>query len=124
MTVVFVTHDLGVARFVSDRVAVMYLGRLVETGPVETVIGSPRHPYTRALVAAVPSARKELPVIMGEPASALDPPPGCAFQPRCPRETRECATAPGAVQMVDLRRGTTQRERHEVACLHHEAVAS
>ncbi|MEU6605857.1 dipeptide ABC transporter ATP-binding protein [Streptomyces shenzhenensis] len=122
MTVVFVTHDLGVARFVSDRVAVMYLGRLVETGPVETVIGSPRHPYTQALVAAVPSVRKELPVIIGEPASALAPPPGCAFHPRCPRATKECTTFLGDVRTTGPHPATSHHERHEVACLHHEAV--
>ncbi|MEP9382079.1 ABC transporter ATP-binding protein [Nocardioides sp. KR10-350] len=122
MTVVFVTHDLGVARFVSDRVAVMYLGRLVETGPVEEVIGSPRHPYTRALVDAVPSARKELPVIVGEPASPLSPPSGCAFHPRCPLATDECTTTLEGTQLVALDHDVAERERHEVACLFREGV--
>ena len=133
MTVVFVTHDLGVARFVSDRVAVMYLGRLVETGPVEEVIGHPRHPYTKALVDAVPSAGRELPVIVGEPASALAPPSGCAFHPRCPRATDECTTTLQGTQLVALPTpaiglpgGATEGagSRHEVACLHCEEAAS
>jgi peptide/nickel transport system ATP-binding protein len=124
MTVVFVTHDLGVARYVSDRIAVMYLGRLVETGPVEEVIGNPRHPYTRALVAAVPGAGKELPAHSGEPASPIAPPSGCAYHPRCPIATAECASTTQGTQLVALDSRRPLGSRHELACIVREEVAS
>jgi peptide/nickel transport system ATP-binding protein len=118
MTVLFVTHDLGVAQYVSDRVAVMYLGRLVESGPTREVIGHPRHPYTKALVDAVPGARKELAVISGEPASPLNPPSGCAFHPRCPRAVEECDSTLEGTQLVALDHAQPVYARHEVACVH------
>ena len=124
MTVVFVTHDLGVARYVGDRVAVMYLGRLVETGPVEEVIGNPRHPYTRALVDAVPGAGKELPENSGEPASPIAPPSGCAYHPRCPIATTECASTTQGTQLVALDGHRPLGSRHELACIFREEVAS
>ena len=85
---VFISHDLGVVRYLSDRIAVLYLGRLMELGPAETVFEPPHHPYTEALQSAVPTidgeqrARIELP---GEIPSAADPPSGCVFHTRCPR---------------------------------------
>ncbi|WP_231974373.1 oligopeptide/dipeptide ABC transporter ATP-binding protein [Pseudonocardia sp. HH130630-07] len=89
---VFVSHDLGVVSHVSDRIAVMYLGRLVETGPRDAVHDTPAHPYTAALLAAVPgsgSARgTRLP---GEPPSPLQPPSGCPFHPRCVHARERCA---------------------------------
>jgi len=91
MALLFVTHDLAAARIVADRVAVMYLGRIVEEGPAEIVAADPSHPYTRALLAAVPGegigGR-----LAGEPASPLRPPSGCAFHPRCPVALDECRT--------------------------------
>ncbi|MDR1798702.1 MAG: ABC transporter ATP-binding protein, partial [Bifidobacteriaceae bacterium] len=90
-TMLFVTHDLAVARFIADRIAVMYLGRLVEVGPAEQVIGAPAHPYTQALVAAIPGAKVPFPEVQGESASPLDPPPGCAYHPRCPLARPACA---------------------------------
>jgi peptide/nickel transport system ATP-binding protein len=120
MTVVFVTHDLGVARFVSDRVAVMYLGRLVETGPTGEVIANPRHPYTKALVDAVPGAGKELPAITGEPASPVAPPSGCAFHPRCPRALPECDSTLRGTQLIALDHRRPVFARHELACVHRE----
>lgn len=122
MTLVFVTHDLGVARFVSDRIAVMYLGRLVETGPVEDVVASPRHPYTQALVGAVPGPRKELTVISGEPASPVAPPSGCAFHPRCPKVQDECASTTRGIQLVALDHARSRADRHELACVVREVA--
>jgi oligopeptide/dipeptide ABC transporter ATP-binding protein len=88
-------HDLSVLRHVSDRMAVMYLGRLAEVGPAEEVVERPLHPYTRALLAAVPvpggargAGRRA--VLHGEPPSAANPPPGCPFHPRCPLAREAC----------------------------------
>jgi oligopeptide/dipeptide ABC transporter ATP-binding protein len=85
----FISHDLSVVQAVSHRVAVMYLGRLVELAPTELLFSRARHPYTRALLNAAPipdpSKRRLRLVVEGEPPSPLEPPPGCAFHPRCPR---------------------------------------
>jgi len=93
---VFVSHDLSVIRWFCARVAVMYLGRIVEQGPVARVFSSPRHPYTRMLRDASPipdpSKRGVLPRVLGEIPSAAAPPPGCHFHPRCPRATEVCRT--------------------------------
>jgi oligopeptide/dipeptide ABC transporter ATP-binding protein len=91
----FVAHDLSVVRQVADRIAVMYLGRIVETGPTDVVFAKARHPYTRALMAAVPIADparrgRKREAIRGELPSPIDPPKGCAFHPRCPRATDRC----------------------------------
>ncbi|MBV8534944.1 MAG: ABC transporter ATP-binding protein, partial [Alphaproteobacteria bacterium] len=88
LTYIFISHDLNVVRFVSDRVIVMYLGEVVEEAPVEALWRSPRHPYTRALLAAVPSLdperRTQTPPIAGDPPNLIDPPSGCRFHTRCP----------------------------------------
>ncbi|MDX6210984.1 MAG: peptide/nickel transport system ATP-binding protein ddpF [Frankiales bacterium] len=91
MAVVFVTHDLSVARVIADRIAVMYLGRIVEVGEAEALIRAPKHPYTKALLAAVPDFGVDPPALKGEPASPLSPPSGCAFHPRCPLAIDDCA---------------------------------
>jgi peptide/nickel transport system ATP-binding protein len=101
-TTLFVTHDLAVARFIADRIAVMYLGRLVETGPAEQVIAAPAHPYTQALVAAIPGAKVPFPEAQGESASPLAPPPGCAYHPRCPLARPECADPTGAFELTGM----------------------
>jgi oligopeptide/dipeptide ABC transporter ATP-binding protein len=94
--ILFVSHDLGVVRRVAGRVAVMYLGRIVETGPNEAVWADPRHPYTRSLTASVPSGTRswredgERKRLEGEPPSPFDIPPGCRFHPRCPIAVERC----------------------------------
>ncbi len=95
--ILFVSHDLGVVRRIADRVAVMYLGRIVETGSSEPVWRVPRHPYTRSLAASIPTGstswRGGLGVqrLEGEPPSPVDVPPGCRFHPRCPIAVARCA---------------------------------
>ena len=85
LTVLVVTHDLGLAWNIADRIAVMYLGRIVEIGTVEEVLGDPRHPYTRALLSVVPEVSQTAPqVLVGEPPDAARMPSGCRFRPRCP----------------------------------------
>jgi len=85
----FISHDLGVVRYLSDRIAVLYLGRLMELGPAERVFSGPHHPYTEALLSAVPTIEGgERPRIklQGDIPSAANPPSGCVFQTRCPRK--------------------------------------
>jgi oligopeptide/dipeptide ABC transporter ATP-binding protein len=91
LALLFITHDLGVVAKVADRVAVMYAGRIVEEGPVRTVLGSPLHPYTQGLLAASPTLeRKVLTPIPGNVPQLRDLPPGCAFAPRCSFRRAEC----------------------------------
>jgi oligopeptide/dipeptide ABC transporter ATP-binding protein len=90
LTFVLISHDLGVVRHVADRVAVMYLGRIVEEGPAEAVLSAPRHPYTRALLAAVPGHGVKAPPIEGDVPSPIAPPPGCRFHTRCPFAEARC----------------------------------
>lgn len=90
-----VTHDLGLAWNIADRVAVMYLGRIVEAGPVDQVFASPRHPYTRALMSVLPESPIEPIVLTGEPPDATRIPSGCRFHPRCPELASGAAAAAG-----------------------------
>ena len=108
-----ISHDLGVVEHMSDRVAVMYLGRVVETGPWETIFTRPRHPYTRALIAAIPDpfGRTRGVKVTGEVPNPLDPPTGCSFHPRCPEARAICRERPaprleavGADHLVRCRR--------------------
>ena len=96
LTLVFISHDLSVVKHISDRIAVMYLGKIVELGPASEVIENPLHPYTRALVSAVPvpdpdkeRERKRI-LLQGDPPSPMNPPSGCAFHPRCAFATDLC----------------------------------
>jgi peptide/nickel transport system ATP-binding protein len=97
LTYVFISHDLNVVRYISDRVLVMYLGRVVELGPVEGIFDRPLHPYTKALLASRPSMdparRIEEPPIVGDPPNPIDPPSGCRFRTRCPFAEPVCETA-------------------------------
>ena len=96
LTYLFVAHDLSVVRHVSDRIAVMYLGKLMEVSPSEELYTKPIHPYTFALLSAIPipdpeeNRSRERIVVSGEPPNPIDPPPGCVFHPRCPRATDIC----------------------------------
>ena len=94
LTCLFISHDIAVVGYFSDRVAVMYLGTIVETGPTADVLAAPRHPYTQALRSAVPRIDRAGPRVRlrpaGEPPSPLAPPSGCHFHPRCPRATAIC----------------------------------
>jgi peptide/nickel transport system ATP-binding protein len=95
MAVLFVTHDLAAARLVADRIAVMYLGRIVEIGPATAVIDAPAHPYTQVLLSAIPGlAHGERLRTEGEPPSIYEPPSGCSFHPRCPSAQPACSSRP------------------------------
>jgi peptide/nickel transport system ATP-binding protein len=88
VTYLFISHDLGVVRYLSDRIAVLYLGKLMEVGPAESVFAAPHHPYTEALLQAVPSidgSHGRRVRLTGEVPSAAEPPSGCVFHTRCPR---------------------------------------
>jgi peptide/nickel transport system ATP-binding protein/oligopeptide transport system ATP-binding protein len=98
LTYLFISHNMAVIRYMSDRVGVMYLGKLLELAPAEGLFAGPRHPYTRTLLQAVPSVVRrepagwELPVVEGDPPSPINPPPGCSFHPRCPLRTKRCSS--------------------------------
>ncbi len=115
LTLVFISHDLSVVRHIADRIAVMYLGKIVELGLAAEVFDRPLHPYTQALVSAVPvpdPAREKLRqrvVLAGDPPSPLNPPSGCAFHPRCQFAVESCKGAVPGLELIYPRR--------EVACL-------
>jgi oligopeptide/dipeptide ABC transporter ATP-binding protein len=103
LTYLFISHDLGVVKHICDRVAIMYLGRIVESAPAEEIFARPNHPYTRALLAQLPSIadrKREFAPIRGEIPSPLSPPSGCHFHPRCPHAFDRCAVERPALQPV------------------------
>ena len=94
LTYLFISHDLGVVEHISDRVVIMYLGRVVETAPTEELFDKPNHPYTQALLAEVPrldNRKRRFETVKGEIPSPIDPPSGCHFHPRCPHATARCS---------------------------------
>jgi peptide/nickel transport system ATP-binding protein len=104
----YITHDIASARYVADQLMVMYAGCLVETGPVDEVLASPKHPYTQLLLSAVPDPRAPLAVTSetdrGEPARVIDPTPGCRFRWRCPVAVEQCHTVTPALVALGPRR--------------------
>jgi oligopeptide/dipeptide ABC transporter ATP-binding protein len=117
LTYLFIAHDLSVVRHVSDRVAVMYLGKVVEVADVHSLHEHPRHPYTRALLSAVPAAdpdaadRRERLILRGDVPSPIHPPRGCHFHPRCPKAQDRCAA-----EVPPLERKGDDPPGHEAAC--------
>ena len=115
LTYVLVTHDLSVARYMSDYIAVMYLGKIMEIGKTDEIFDDPKHPYTLALLSSIPEPRpradkpRKRIVLPGEPPSPANPPSGCRLSNRCPYATRECmVTEPGLVKLS---------ETHYVRCI-------
>jgi peptide/nickel transport system ATP-binding protein len=112
VSILYITHDIASARYVADRLIVMYAGQIAETGPIEDVLTSPRHPYTQLLLSAVPDPRAPLAVgaetDRGEPPKVIDPTPGCRFRWRCPLAIDLCAQVTPV--LAELLPG------HDVAC--------
>jgi oligopeptide/dipeptide ABC transporter ATP-binding protein len=116
MGILMITHDLSTAAHFADRIAVMYLGRIVEQGPARDVVRDPRHPYTRALLSVVPKRdpreRSKPQILQGETPNPVDVPAGCRFHPRCPIAEERCAA-----QDPELRAPAGARPGHQAACL-------
>ena len=120
LTYVFISHDLSVVEYISDTIAIMYLGKIVEVGPVETIFERPAHPYTRALIEAIPvpdpRRRHEAEPLEGEAPSPVSPPPGCPFHPRCPFAVAACSETLPELEAVGASQEESGRE-HLVACI-------
>lgn len=113
VSLIFVSHDLGIVESMCDRVFVMYAGKIVEEAPVREIFGSPRHPYTAALMKSVPTVEEKLDRLVdikGQPPPLYDLPPGCRFFPRCPVAETECQTSPPRIKVGD---------EHWVVCWQH-----
>ncbi len=112
LTYLFISHDLSVVQHIADRVVVMYLGKVVEAAPTDTLFSRPRHPYVQALLSEIPrvaAGRRQFQPIKGELPSPLAPPPGCHFHPRCPRADATCRNVAPTLE--------TAAAEHVVACL-------
>jgi peptide/nickel transport system ATP-binding protein len=113
LSMLFISHDLAVVKNICDRVALMYLGHLCEVASTEKIYQSPSHPYTRALLSAIPRPDPELPpikidILPGERPSATEPPPGCRFHPRCPKAQTDCSSKTPLLREVG--------PEHQLAC--------
>lgn len=112
LSYLFISHDLSVVRYISDRVMVMYLGQIVESAPAEEIYQDPRHPYTQALLSSAPVISRELKgrrvLLSGEPPSPINPPSGCRFHPRCPEAKDICSSLPPPEVEIS--------EKHRVRC--------
>lgn len=121
LTYLFISHDLGVVRHISDRIIVMYLGRIVEIADKLSLFENPQHPYTKALLSAIPvpdpDVKKDRIVLKGDVPSPIDPPNGCRFHTRCPFATNKCRT-----EVPILRTSNLMKEEHQAACHHMEAI--
>jgi len=113
ITILYVTHDLATAAYFTDRVAVMYLGRIVEIGPTKTVLSDPGHPYTQALLSIIPvpnpRRRRKRMILVGETPNPIDLPSGCRFHPRCPIVSDQCSKTEPQLESLDA--------DHQVSCL-------
>ena len=123
LTYLFISHDLGVVRHISDRIIVMYLGKIVEIADKTSLFENPQHPYTKALLSAIPvpdpDAKKERIVLKGDVPSPIDPPTGCRFHTRCPFATDKCKT-----EEPNLRKTGLMMEGHEAACHYMEEIST
>lgn len=123
LTYLFISHDLGVVRHISDRIIVMYLGKIVEIADKTSLFENPRHPYTKALLSAIPSTKidrkKERIILKGDVPSPIDPPKGCRFHTRCPFATDLCRT-----EEPKLRNDDGMKEGHEAACHYIKEIES
>ncbi|TWT02137.1 dipeptide ABC transporter ATP-binding protein [Planococcus sp. CPCC 101016] len=123
LTYLFISHDLGVVRHISDRIIVMYLGKIMEIGDKTSLFENPKHPYTKALLSAIPvpdpDKKKERIVLRGDVPSPIDPPSGCRFHTRCPYATAKCK-----VEVPVLRTASSMKEGHEAACHYIEEIES
>jgi oligopeptide transport system ATP-binding protein len=122
LTLIFISHDLSVVKHIADRIAVMYLGRIVELGSADRVFDRALHPYTRSLVSAAPipdpqrEKTRQRVILAGDPPSPMNPPGGCPFHPRCPFAVAECAQIVPPLEMFEL--------AHEAACIRIREITS
>lgn len=123
LTYLFISHDLGVVRHISDRIIVMYLGKIVEIGDKKSLFDHPQHPYTQALLSAIPlpdpEKKKERIILKGDVPSPIDPPTGCRFHTRCPFATEKCRQEEPKLRVTE-----NMSDTHQVACHYVEEIIS